>query len=153
MCGVNTSAKSEELLYARHGQFRDAPERGAASFDVEILSLATANPSFALTQADAAARAKKLDPHLKRLWPLYDNTGIELRYNCEPIEWYLKPHTWEERTASFHKHALDLSSRSDAQRHGGAASSLSAIDMIVTNTVTGLADPEPRRQAVQSIEA
>jgi hypothetical protein len=28
-------------------------------FDVEILSLATANPPFQLTQAEAAARAKK----------------------------------------------------------------------------------------------
>ena len=58
-------------------------------FDVEILSLATANPPFQLTQAEAAARAKELFPHLKRLWPLYDNTGIDRRYNCEPIEWYL----------------------------------------------------------------
>ncbi len=113
----------------------------AASFDVEILSLATANPSFALTQADAAARAKKLYPHLKRLWPLYDNTGIELRYNCEPIEWYLKPHTWEERTASFHKHALDLLEQVTLQATAAAGVELSAIDMIVTNTVTGLAVP------------
>jgi alkylresorcinol/alkylpyrone synthase len=83
---------------------RSAVARG---FDVEIMSVATANPPFRLTQADAAERARALYPHLEALWPLYDNAGIELRYNCEPIEWYLKPHSWEERTASFHKHALD----------------------------------------------
>ena len=33
---------------------------------------------------------RELYPHLKRLWRLYDNTGIETRYNCEPIEWYLQ---------------------------------------------------------------
>jgi len=84
---------------------RDAAARG---FDVEIMSVATANPPFRLSQADAAERARALYPHLEALWPLYANAGIELRYNCEPLDWYLKPHSWEERTASFQKHALDL---------------------------------------------
>jgi alkylresorcinol/alkylpyrone synthase len=59
----------------------------AATFDVEILSLATANPPFRLAQSEAAFRAKQLFPHLRKHWPLYENTGIESRYNCEPIEW------------------------------------------------------------------
>ena len=80
-------------------------------FDVEILSVATANPVFPLAQAEAAQRAKEIFPHLKGLWKLYDNTGIDIRYNCEPIDWYLKQHSWEERTASFQKHALDFCRR------------------------------------------
>ena len=112
-----------------------------AGFDVEILSLATANPAFLLTQAEAAERAREIFPHLKRLWPLYDNTGIEVRYNCEPIDWYLKPHSWEERTASFHKHALDLLEEVTRKATEAAGIGLEAIDMIVTNTVTGLAIP------------
>ena len=80
----------------------------AAAFDVEILSLATANPPFRLSQLEAAVHAKQLYPQLSKLWQLYDNTGIECRYNCEPIEWYLRPHSWEERTQSFRQHALDL---------------------------------------------
>src|SRR5271170_7344839 len=112
-----------------------------AGFDVEILSLATANPSFQLTQAEAAERARELFPHLKRLWPLYDNTGIEVRYNCEPLDWYLRPHSWEERTASFHKHALDLLEQVTVAATEAAGVKLGAIDMIVTNTVTGLAIP------------
>ncbi len=122
---------------------RSAARQSAAraSFDVEILSLATANPPFQLIQAEAAARAKALFPQLKRLWPLYDNTGIERRYNCEPIEWYLKPHSWEERTASFHSHALDLLEAVTVKATEAAGIALGAIDMIVTNTVTGLAVP------------
>jgi alkylresorcinol/alkylpyrone synthase len=112
-----------------------------AGFDVEILSLATANPPFLLTQAVAAERAREIFPHLKRLWPLYDNTGIEVRYNCEPIDWYLKPHSWQERTASFHKHALDLLEEVTRKATEAAGIGLEAIDMIVTNTVTGLAIP------------
>jgi len=113
----------------------------AASFDVEILSLATAVPSFVLGQAEAAARAKELFPHLKLIWPLYENTGIERRYNCEPIEWYLEPHSWEERTAAFQKHALDLLEQVTVKTMEAAGIRLDAIDMIVTNTVTGLAVP------------
>jgi alkylresorcinol/alkylpyrone synthase len=113
-----------------------ARQNGArAGFDVEILSLATASPPFQLSQAEAAARAKKLFPHLKRLWPLYDNTGIDRRYNCEPIEWYLKPHSWEERTASFHSHALDLLEEMTVKTTEAAGVALGAINMIVTNTV------------------
>src|SRR5580704_11328622 len=113
----------------------------AAGFDVEVLSLATANPPYQLNQAEAAARARELYPHLKRLWRLYDNTGIETRYNCEPIEWYLKPHSWEERTASFQKNALDLLEKLTRATTEAAGVEPDAIDMIVTNTVTGLAVP------------
>jgi predicted naringenin-chalcone synthase len=72
-----------------------ARQRLAAAFDVEILSLATANPPFRLPQSEAAVYAKQLYPQLSKLWQLYDNTGIECRYNCEPIEWYLRQHSWK----------------------------------------------------------
>src|SRR5215470_14258400 len=113
----------------------------AATFDVEILSLATANPPFSLPQSDAAIYAKQLFPQLSKLWQLYDNTGIEFRYNCEPIEWYLRPHSWQERTDSFHRHALDLLEQVTVKATEAAGVTLNAIDMIVTNTVTGLAIP------------
>jgi alkylresorcinol/alkylpyrone synthase len=122
---------------------RSAARRNAvtAGFDVEILSLATANPPFRLSQTEAATRAKELFPRLTRLWPLYDNTGIDVRYNCEPIEWYLKPHSWQERTAAFQKHALDLLEQVTVEATAAAGIKLGAIDMIVTNTITGLAIP------------
>ena len=110
-------------------------------FDVEILSVATANPSFELSQTEATRRAKEIFPHLKALWPLYDNTGIELRYNCQPVEWYLKPHSWEERTAIFQKHALDLLADVTLKATASAGVALDAIDILVTNTITGLAIP------------
>jgi alkylresorcinol/alkylpyrone synthase len=113
----------------------------SGAFDVEILSVATANPPYTLTQRDAAELARTLYPHLESLWPLYDNCGIELRYNCEPIDWYLKPRTWEERTASFQKHALELLAKVTLDAAAAAGVNLSAIDILVTNTITGLAIP------------
>jgi alkylresorcinol/alkylpyrone synthase len=118
-----------------------AVQKAAAGFDVEILAMATANPPHLLKQADAAERVKKLYPHLKMLWRLFDNTGIDTRYNSEPVEWYLSTHTWEERTASFQKHALDLLEQVTLQATERAGIALDAIDMIITNTVTGLAIP------------
>jgi alkylresorcinol/alkylpyrone synthase len=110
-------------------------------FDVEILSVATANPPFTVSQAEATERAKELYPHLESLWPLYENAGIERRYNCEPIDWYLKPRNWEERTASFQKHALDLLAEVTLKTTAAASVGLDAIDILVTNTITGLAIP------------
>jgi alkylresorcinol/alkylpyrone synthase len=112
-----------------------------AGFDVEILATATANPPHLLKQAEAAERVKKLYPHLKMLWRLFDNTGIDTRYNSEPVEWYLSTHTWEERTASFQKHALDLLECVTLAATEKAGVGLEDLDMIITNTVTGLAIP------------
>jgi alkylresorcinol/alkylpyrone synthase len=110
-------------------------------FDLEILSVATANPAFELRQADAREHAKRLYPHLQNLWTLYDNTAIECRYNCEPIDWYLEPHDWEERTASFQRHALDLLADVTLKTTAAAGVGLDAIEILVTNTITGLAIP------------
>jgi alkylresorcinol/alkylpyrone synthase len=121
---------------------KPAPRNSITSgFDVEIAALATANPPHRLSQADAAARAKELYPHLKKMWRLFDNTCIATRYNCEPIEWYLQPHSWEERTVSFQKHALALLETLTHETTAAAGIDPGAIDMIVTNTVTGLAVP------------
>jgi alkylresorcinol/alkylpyrone synthase len=114
---------------------------GAKSFDVEVLAVASANPKFRVSQAEAAARARDIYPHLEALWPLYDHTGVEIRYNCEPIDWYLRPHSWEERTAAFQKHALVLLEEVTLAAVKSAGIELGAVDMVVTNTVTGLAVP------------
>jgi alkylresorcinol/alkylpyrone synthase len=112
-----------------------------SGFDVEILSVATANPPFVLSQDEASKRAKEVFPRLNAMWPVYENAGIERRFNCEPIDWYLKPHSWEERTASFQKHALDLFEGITVKATASAGIALSSIDILVTNTVTGLAIP------------
>jgi alkylresorcinol/alkylpyrone synthase len=117
--------------------------RAAATsgFDVEILSVATANPPFVLSQAEASKRAKEVFPRLNAMWPVYDNAGIEQRFNCEPLDWYLQPRGWQERTASFQRHALDLLEEITVKAVNSAGVDLSAIDVLVTNTVTGLAIP------------
>ena len=68
-----------------------------SAIDISILSVATAVPANVVTQHEVAERAKAVWPQFHKLEQLYANTGIERRYACEPQEWYLKPHGWEER--------------------------------------------------------
>jgi alkylresorcinol/alkylpyrone synthase len=108
---------------------------------VQIASVATAVPAHVTGQEEVAERAQKVFPQYARLDSLYKNTGIERRYSVEPKEWYLQPHTWEDRTRSYQRHALDLLERVATQAVAEAGLTLRDIDTIVTNTVTGLAIP------------
>jgi alkylresorcinol/alkylpyrone synthase len=125
---------------------QDAPRvRGGIGYErgpaVEILSIATANPPIKLRQADALAAARSVFPQFARLEALFANTGIDYRYNCQPLDWYQAPHSWEERTEVFQKHALDLIEKIAVEATERAGLELRDIDAFVTNTITGLAIP------------
>jgi alkylresorcinol/alkylpyrone synthase len=119
----------------------EAERDAATGVTVEIASVATAVPQYTITQDDAALRAQTFFPHFARLEALYTNTGIDCRYSIEPMEWHLQPHTWEQRTESYQRNALDLLEQVAVQAVAEAGLSLRDIDVIVSNTVTGLAIP------------
>ena len=108
---------------------------------VEIASVATAVPRHVVTQADAKFRAQKVYPQYARLEALYTNTGIDTRYSVEPVPWHLTTHTWEERTDSYQRNALELLETVSRKAVADAGLGLRDIDIIVTNTITGLAIP------------
>src|SRR6516165_8036657 len=116
--------------------------RGAAgTLDVSILSIATANPEYRVNQRDAWEGAKAVFPHLASMEALYINTGIETRYSCVPPDWCKTPHSWEERTEIYQRHALALLEGVAVKAIGDARLSVTDIDMIVLNTITGLSIP------------
>jgi alkylresorcinol/alkylpyrone synthase len=108
---------------------------------VEILSVATATPKHEWPQSDVLKLAKQVFPNHAHLESLYANTGITRRFSCEPLEWCRQAHGWEERTSAFQRHALDLLEEVAVKTVARADIELRDIDMIVTNTVTGLAIP------------
>jgi alkylresorcinol/alkylpyrone synthase len=120
-----------------------AAERAAASTAVvvEIASVATAVPEHVVTQDDATLRARKVYPQYARLEALYTNTGIATRYSVEPVPWHLTTHTWEERSEIYQRNALDLLERVAHQSIAEAGLAPRDIDIIVTNTITGLSIP------------
>ena len=138
-----------KMLRCKHGD-ADMQKRLASphagievqpTLDVEILSVATANPKHKVDQRAALEGAKAVFPHLARMDGLYTNTGIETRYCCEPYAWHQQPHGWEERTAKFQQHALALLEEVAVKAVAAAGLEIPDIDMLVVNTITGLAVP------------
>ena len=111
------------------------------SLDVAILSIATANPEYRVNQRDAWEDAKAIFPHLARMEALYTNTGIETRYSCVPPDWCKVPHSWEERTEIYQRHAMGLLEEVAIKAVAEAHLSLTDIDVVVLNTITGLSIP------------
>jgi alkylresorcinol/alkylpyrone synthase len=109
--------------------------------DVEILSIATANPKHKLDQREALECAKSVFPHLARVEGIYTRSGVETRYSCEPYDWCQRPHSWEERTRAFQRHALSLLEEVAVKAVAEAGMLLTDIDILIVNTITGLAIP------------
>jgi alkylresorcinol/alkylpyrone synthase len=110
-----------------------------------LVSLATSVPphQFHQQQILAAARAVMADryPDFEQLSGLFANTGIQHRYGVKPIEWYLEPRGWPERTRAFLEGAEALFV--DVARKALARADLAAgdIDTVVTVSSTGIATP------------
>lgn len=115
--------------------------RAKDELSVEILSVATAVPQYKLAQDEAAARSLRIAPHFARLPNLVMNTGIEWRYTCVPADWCHYEHGWKERTELFHIHALDLIEKVAIAALEKAGLEADDIDMLVVNTITGIAVP------------
>lgn len=110
-----------------------------------LLALATAVPVHELRQPEVMERSRLLfqaSPNqIERLLPIYDNAGIERRFSCVPIDWYLEPHGWEERTALFIDHSVTLLKDAAERCLERAGLPFDAVDAVVTVSTTGIATP------------
>src|SRR6516165_3728999 len=110
-----------------------------------LVSLATTVPPHQFHQAQVLFAACGVLAHrfaeFETLSSLFANTGIRHRYGVKPIEWYLEPRGWPERTSAFLEGAELLFL--DAARKAIARADLSAadIDAVVTVCSTGIATP------------
>lgn len=119
----------------------NASRQAAGAMDVDILSVATAIPKYAVTQDEMAERARIISPQFAQFDQLYANTAIETRYACEDREWYLTPRSWEERSAVYRRHAIDLLEQVAREAVAKAGLAIADIDAVVVNTITGIAVP------------
>ena len=110
-----------------------------------LISLATAVPGHVLRQSDIreAGRAvfAKSKNRFERLIPVYANAGIETRYSCVPLEWYLEPHGWRDRSHLFVEHATDLLERATRACLARAGLTVEDVDAIVAVSTSGIATP------------
>ncbi len=110
-----------------------------------IMSLATSVPPHQFQQAQVLQAARSILAHryeqFETLASLFANTGIRHRYGVKPIEWYLEPRGWPERTSAFLEGAETLFidvAQAAIERAGLAPDD---IDTVVTVCSTGIATP------------
>jgi alkylresorcinol/alkylpyrone synthase len=109
-----------------------------------LLAVQSAVPPYTIKQADAADRARTLFAgrrDIERMMPIFVNTGIDTRYSCVPIDWYLEPHGWVDRTKLFVSNAVDLLEKVANQLLEEAGIKRGDIDAIVVASTTGIATP------------
>jgi alkylresorcinol/alkylpyrone synthase len=98
-----------------------------------------------LEQGDVERRARQVfngrARDFDRLTQVYGNAGIERRYSVVPIEWYLQPHGWVEKTRLFVDSALALLEEATRACLERAGLKLTDIDAVVAVSSTGIATP------------
>jgi alkylresorcinol/alkylpyrone synthase len=119
---------------------------------VSILSLATATPPHQLPQAEVAAVARGLFqevfPQFDRMAKVFDTAGVHMRQSVMPLEWYLTPRTWPERTAAYLTGATDLFVEAAGAALAEAGLRGDQVDIIVTVSSTGVATPSLEARAM-----
>jgi alkylresorcinol/alkylpyrone synthase len=111
----------------------------------KLVSLATAVPPNVLSQSDVAAAANQCFggryDEFERLVRVFKSSGIRRRHAVRPIDWYLKPLGWPERTDAYLEGACDLFVDAAGRALDAAGLSAAEVDTIVTISSTGIATP------------
>lgn len=112
---------------------------------VALLSLATASPPFSLAQKDVEQVARDLFsdrfPEFERMAPVFTTAGVRTRQVVRPLEWYLQPRGWPERSEVYLEAAVDLFVAAATQALDEAGLKGREVDAIVTVSSTGIATP------------
>ena len=120
---------------------------------VALLSLATASPPNVLRQDEVATAARSLlqdrFPGYDRMAPVFTTAGIETRQSAMPIEWFLEPRSWPERTEAYLRVAVDLFVEAAQAALDEAGLKGSQVDAIVTVSSTGIATPSLEARAME----
>jgi len=109
-----------------------------------LRALKSAVPRYAIAQSDAAEHAQNLFSRVRdmaKLFPVFANTGIDRRYSCVPIDWYLEEHGWKDRTQLYIENAVDLLETVARGLLDEADLRPDEIDTIVVVSTTGVATP------------
>lgn len=110
-----------------------------------ILSLATAVPPHVISQADAASLAQSAFgdrfPDFAQVAGVFMTSGIRRRHAVMPLDWYLQPLGWPERSAAYVEGACALFTAAATQALERAGLKAGEVDTIVTVSSTGITTP------------
>lgn len=110
-----------------------------------LRALATAVPPFALNQGDVEAVSRKIfegrSQAFERMRSIYANSGIETRYSCVGLEWYLEDHGWRDRNGLYLENAVALIKEAALNCLDRAGLDPSEVDGLAVVSTTGIATP------------
>jgi alkylresorcinol/alkylpyrone synthase len=120
--------------------------------DVSVLSIATAVPPHVIEQDEIARLAPSVFPdlfvHYPQMREIFSNSGIERRRAVRPIDWYLEPRDWSDRSEVFHSDGLALFEEAARGAINRANISAREIDLVVTICSSGVATPSLEARAL-----
>ncbi len=121
----------------------------------QLISLGTASPEHVLVQSEVAEAARAVFGgryrEFDRLYPIFANAGIRRRQSVMPMEWYLAPHSWPDRTAAYLDGATDLFIASARAALAKAGLGGADVDTVVTVSSTGIATPSLEARAMGAL--
>ncbi|MBM7850277.1 alkylresorcinol/alkylpyrone synthase [Methylopila capsulata] len=112
----------------------------------KLLSVASATAPHNLGQDDVVAAARRVfvgagRRDFDRIAPVYANAGVLRRQSVRPLDWYVEPHGWEDRTAAYLEGAGALFVQAAQRAIAAAGLKPGDIDVVVTVSSTGVATP------------
>jgi alkylresorcinol/alkylpyrone synthase len=112
---------------------------------VKLVSISTAVPPHAIEQRDAAEAAQHCFGarygDFERLARVFESSGIRRRYAVRPLEWYLEPLGWLERSTAYLEGACQLFVDAATKALQDAGITAAEVDTVVTISSTGIATP------------
>jgi alkylresorcinol/alkylpyrone synthase len=120
---------------------------------VGLIGLATASPPHELAQSDVAEVARTIFqdrcPAFERMAPVFMNAGVRTRQVVMPMDWYLEPRGWPERTEAYLAGATELFVQAAQAALAEAGLTGPQVDLIVTVSSTGIATPSLEARAME----
>lgn len=119
---------------------------------VRLLAVSTARPPHDLPQDAVAEVARDLFepqfPGFARMAAVFRTAGVRTRQSVMPMEWYLQPRGWPERTAAYLEGGVELFAQAAAAALAEAGLTGADVDAIVTVSSTGIATPSLEARAM-----
>ena len=110
-----------------------------------ILSLATAVPPHVISQSDAASFATSAFggrfEGFEQVAGVFMTSGIRRRHAVRPLEWYMQPLGWPQRSEAYVEGACALFIDAACQALDHAKLKPSEVDTVVTVSSTGITTP------------
>ena len=110
-----------------------------------LAAVATVDFPYKVDQQVVKQHAKGLFapsfPHVERMMSVFDNTEIQARNFCKPLQYYSTLHSFQEQNAEYIRLSLEYSVKATEECLAAARIAKDEITDIIVISTTGLATP------------